>query len=97
MSAFTHCVSIAADHPCLAGHFPDDPIVPGVLILQHVVEAASLWLGAPQNARVVQNVKFLSPLRPADVMTIMLEGNPQALRFRCACEDRLLAQGTLTL
>ncbi len=30
---------IAADHPCLPGHFPGRPVVPGVVVLDHVLAA----------------------------------------------------------
>ena len=37
---------IPAEHPCYAGHFPGDPLVPGALLAQWVAEtlfgAASL-------------------------------------------------------
>ena len=36
---------IAKDHPALAGHFPGNPIVPGVLILDEVMRAAEQWRG----------------------------------------------------
>ena len=30
--------TIPADHPALPGHFPGQPIVPGVVVLDRVVE-----------------------------------------------------------
>ena len=35
--------SITADHPSLPGHFPDAPLVPGVLILDEVLAALRDW------------------------------------------------------
>ena len=32
-------VTIAAEHPALAGHFPGAPILPGVLLLDEMVRA----------------------------------------------------------
>ena len=87
--------SIPNDHPCLAGHFPGKPIVPGVLLLEHVAHAAAAWLGSAPVIRQFNNVKFLSPLKPGERMDIYLSGAPPQLRFRCECGGRLLAQGSL--
>ncbi len=97
MNRHSQRVSIAPDHPCLAGHFPGNPVVPGVVLLQQVVDAARLWLGTPQRAPRIHQVKFLSPLRPGETMEIALDGDATALRFRCSCGERLLAQGSLSL
>lgn len=85
---------IPSDHPCLAGHFPGNPIVPGVLLLEHVAQAASAWLGPALVIRQFNNVKFLSPLKPDEPMDIFLSGAPPQLRFRCESAGRLLAQGS---
>ena len=86
--------SIPSNHPCLAGHFPGNPIVPGVLLLEQVALAAAAWLGQALAIRQINNVKFLSPLRPDETMNIFLSGTPPQLRFRCECAGRLLAQGS---
>lgn len=84
------------DHPCLAGHFPGNPIVPGVLLLEQVAHAAAAWLGESLVIHQFNQVKFLSPLRPDEVLEIFLGGERPQLRFRCECEGRLLAQGSFT-
>ena len=38
-------LSVPAQHPSLAGHFPGNPIVPGVVLLDEVIAAAEAWLG----------------------------------------------------
>jgi 3-hydroxyacyl-[acyl-carrier-protein] dehydratase len=35
--------AISADHPSLPGHFPDAPLVPGVVILDEVLGALLEW------------------------------------------------------
>ena len=36
---------IAVSHPALAGHFPDNPIVPGALLLSEVLRAVERHFG----------------------------------------------------
>lgn len=59
----------APDHPTAAGHFPGDPIIPGALLLAHMLDAI---MGAPCDARPyeVRFVKFLRPVRPGDQLTL---------------------------
>lgn len=89
---------IAADHPCLAGHFPGNPIVPGVLLLDEVLRAFAAWRPSEQAVDIPQ-VKFLAPLRPEQPFAIRLtESGPNSARFDCLGADgRLLARGRLRL
>lgn len=84
---------IHADHPCLTGHFPGHPIVPGVIVLERVVQAAEAWLGQSLTVQKFSNVKFLRPLKPDEPMEIVLSGELPLLRFRCECNGHALAQG----
>lgn len=88
--------AIAADHPSLAGHFPGDPIVPGVVLLEEVVRAFQAW--QPDSRPVEMPVaKFLAPLRPGQSFTIKFaESGGRGIRFECVRDDgRPLAQGCL--
>lgn len=89
---------IAADHPGLAGHFPGNPIVPGVMLLDEVLRAFAAWRPTDRPMGIPQ-VKFLAPLRPEQPFTIRLkESGGDEVRFDCLGEDdRLLARGHLTL
>ncbi|HWU67825.1 MAG TPA: hypothetical protein VN046_03035 [Stenotrophobium sp.] len=96
MSEFRTQATIAADHPCLAGHFPGNPIVPGVVLLEQVAVALCEWRGAAVGIGGFPTVKFLSPLRPDERMEIILsDGDGTELRFRCEAAGRLLAQGSI--
>ena len=58
-------VAVPPDHPAFAGHFPGQPLLPGVALLGEVLEvvlreAPELLAGAPR----VSAVKFLAPVRP---------------------------------
>jgi 3-hydroxymyristoyl/3-hydroxydecanoyl-(acyl carrier protein) dehydratase len=44
--------TIPAEHPALPGHFPGRPVVPGALLLDHVLgRRAAGGAGLPQPAR----------------------------------------------
>jgi len=51
-----------------AGHFPGDPIVPGVLLSEALAQVAGLVWGSPGQRRAVRlarvDVKFHTPVRP---------------------------------
>ena len=56
---FEACRAITRDHPSLPGHFPDTPLVPGVLILDEVL--AALVSGAKiASLPAIRTVKFLA-------------------------------------
>ena len=90
-------IRIPAAHPCLPGHFPGNPLVPGVVILDHVVAAVEAAHGPLHGLRLPQ-VKFVQPLRPDEEAGIAFEPLPGATRrwrFRAERGGVLLATGEL--
>jgi len=89
-------LTIGADHPALVGHFPGAPIVPGVLLLDEMVQAAEAQLGpAPLHWRI-GSAKFLKPVRPGETLTLEHELLPNgSLRFSLARGGEAVAQGVL--
>jgi 3-hydroxymyristoyl/3-hydroxydecanoyl-(acyl carrier protein) dehydratase len=88
--------SISADHPSLAGHFPGRPVVPGVVLLQEVLEAVRMALPAESVVTGFPVVKFSSPLKPDERVTIELEGDATAqAAFSCRVDQRLIASGVI--
>ena len=88
---------IHADHPCLPGHFPGSPLVPGVVILDEVIAALAEWRQNSQLSRI-RMVKFLAPLQPEQAFTICLSvTNERAAEvvFCCRAEDRVIVEGRL--
>ena len=61
-SAIETALTIAADHPAFAGHFPGDPIVPGVVLLDEALRVIDAATGIAHCG--VAWVKFLRPVRP---------------------------------
>ncbi len=62
------------------GHFPDAPIMPGVLILEALAQAGGVLVhlkGQVEKIAVLMNVneaKFRHPVKPGDVLILHCEG-----------------------
>lgn len=62
------------------GHFPDSPIMPGVLILEALAQAGGVMVhlktGTEKTAVLlnVNNAKFRHPVRPGDILFLKGEG-----------------------
>lgn len=82
---------VDAGHPCLPGHFPGHPLVPGVMLLEQVARL----LRERHRVRVTRVVeaKFLAPLEPGKEARVSVSGEPPRLRFEVHADGRLLARG----
>jgi 3-hydroxymyristoyl/3-hydroxydecanoyl-(acyl carrier protein) dehydratase len=90
-----HVLVVPADHPALPGHFPGNPLVPGVLLLAHVAAALERARG-PLRITAVRQAKFLAPLRPGERCAIdFADESPGEARFECRNGTRVLARGSL--
>ena len=99
MSAALHAtvhvtvLSIAANHPSLPGHFPGQPIVPGVVLLDCVLQEAERWLQRPLRVLGLPNAKFTAPLLPEQSAELQLKLDADELRFTLSRDGAALAQG----
>lgn len=60
-------------HPIFEGHFPDNPILPGVCMVQMVKAAVRAHTHKKLRLAQGQDLKFLSVLSPLEATTIQLE------------------------
>lgn len=89
-------VAVPLDHPAFDGHFPGQPLLPGVVLLSMALEAvlaepalAARVGGAPALA----SAKFLAPVRPGDVLDVHLFDEAAGVRFEIRCAERVAASG----
>ncbi len=89
---------IDSSHPSLVGHFPGNPIVPGVVVLGEILESIRESLQEQLVIARVPVVKFHSPLRPSEIVDLTIDLLPeQNIAFSCLVGTRLIASGQLIL
>lgn len=89
---------IASDHPAFAGHFPGTPIVPGVVLLDEALQAIGRLTGCDLSACQISTVKFLSPVRPGEPVSVRYEAQgtqPLKFRFDILSDERKVATGSI--
>ena len=63
-------VTITEDNQWFVGHFPENPILPGIAQLQHVVELVSEKCDADLQLTRFSRVKFRKIIKPGDLPNI---------------------------
>jgi 3-hydroxymyristoyl/3-hydroxydecanoyl-(acyl carrier protein) dehydratase len=87
---------VPLDHPAFAGHFPGKPIIPGVLLLDRALNAIAAQTGMPLDQCEVRSVKFLSPARPGDELTVRFDiAASGVIRFEIVSGQRKYASGDI--
>jgi len=93
---------ITTEHPSLEGHFPGNPIVPGVVILD---ELMSIILNENVDYKIAgfSSVKFLEPLLANQEVSVKLSGNHSnsskelKIKFSLYHDGTLITQGEVKL
>ena len=72
--------NVTANEPFFTGHFPERPVMPGVLIIEALAQTAGvLMLGTPENLGKlaffmgIENAKFRKPVIPGDQLRLEVE------------------------
>lgn len=100
------CVSMAEPH--FQGHFPVQPIMPGVLIIEAMAQTAAVLVvhstGVESEGKVVyfmsiDNARFRKPVVPGDVVhlevkTVRQRGNVWKLTGKALVDDKLVSEAT---
>jgi len=93
--ALKYSTQIDLSHPSLKGHFPGQPIVPGVVILDEMIIAFRKELGRPCKIQKIPSVKFLLPLEPGVRMEFIFDISNNLVRFTGKCGEKIIVLGQL--
>jgi len=80
----------------MAGHFPNKPIVPGVMILEQVQNSIIRENPKMRINKIIQS-KFIEPLLPEQTchITYMIQDKGK-INFQCHVSNKVIASGILS-
>lgn len=93
-------VYVPAESPWFSGHFPGNPVLPGVAQLGMVYEVIRHALDCPVRVLEISRVKFKRMILPEDRLTIMVaprSGRSGPYAFRIVEQEELVCSGTMTV
>ena len=102
------CVTMAEPH--FQGHFPVEPIMPGVLIIEAMAQTAAVLvvqsIGLEAEGKVVyfmsiDSARFRKPVIPGDVLNLNVgvlqrRGNVWKLNGKAVVEDNVVSEAVFT-
>lgn len=98
------CVTV--NEPFFIGHFPGNPVMPGVLIVEAIAQSGAVLMSKSLDADTtgktifftsLDNCKFRQPVRPGDVLRMHVEvlrarGDLFKFRGRAMVDDKVAAE-----
>jgi 3-hydroxymyristoyl/3-hydroxydecanoyl-(acyl carrier protein) dehydratase len=86
MNELTLRIVVPREHPSFAGHFPEHPIVPGVVLLDLILTEIQTQLKQPLRLIAIPSTKFQRPVGPEETIDVQVRvtaaEEPQTLRAR---------------
>ena len=93
-------VRIPPESLWFSGHFPGEPILPGIAQLGIAYDAVCKALGCQFSITGFSRVKFKKMIRPGDCLKVIVtpkEDRQGAYVFRIATGDEIACSGNMTL
>lgn len=101
--------NVSINEPFFQGHFPGNPVMPGVLIIESMAQTAGIFalemIDSTKSGKIfyfltIENAKFRIPVVPGDVLTIkaeLLKVHGTVCKFFCEAfvQNKLVAEATL--
>jgi len=99
---------VTYNEPYFQGHFPGEPIMPGVMITEALAQVGGIMIMASKKDRKylpylagIKNMRFKRPVYPGSVLHIEVEmiggkGNMGKVKGRVKVDDKIVAFGEMT-
>ena len=99
---------ISYNEPFFAGHFPEEPVMPGVLIIEALAQVgAVICLSVKENIGktayfgAIKNARFRNKVVPGDVLTLEVEliknkGQVGVATAKAYEDDKIFAEAEIT-
>jgi len=88
-------ISLNASHPIFKGHFPGQPVLPGVCMMQMVKEITEVHLDKKLRLQKARELKFLSFIDPVEHASIQLELSMKTIDESIKVDAKLLNDATV--
>lgn len=89
-------LAVSPDNPWFEGHFPQQPILPGVVQIGWALHFAGELHGFNPEIHTLEQIKFKRPILPGARLTLHLapSGNGSKLRYEYRDATRSYSSGT---
>ncbi len=102
--------NVTVNEPFFSGHFPNHPVMPGVLIIEALAQTSAVLvvhtLGEDAKGKLVyfmtiDNVKFRKPVIPGDQLKLHVvkeksRGNVWKFEGKALVDDKVVAEATFS-
>ena len=92
----------SADSPWFSGHFPGEPILPGIALIYMAEQAIfrdALAKGGQVFLQALKRVRFTRPVRPGETLSINISGEEAGeeilFSFKIMNKENIVCSGTI--
>ena len=93
---------VPADSPWFLGHFPGEPILPGIAliyIVEQTVIQDALAKGTQVQLHALKRVRFTQPVRPEETLSVSITGEEAGeqilFSFKVAHKENIVCSGSI--
>lgn len=90
-------IHLNAAHPIFKGHFPDNPVMPGICMIQIIKELTESVLKQELFMEQVSNVKFMALINPEKCAEITINFQVDPTSEKVKVKSNIEYQGTIAL